>query len=47
MARERDSGEAPDWWILPFFWLPLGLLIWVVVICLCVSALRWAELIPL
>lgn len=45
MTRERDSGEAPVWWILPFFWIPLGLLIWVVAITVGFSMLQWSGLI--
>ena len=45
MARERESGDAPEWWCIGFFWLPLGILIWVIAITVGISALRWAGLI--
>lgn len=35
MDHEVDPGDAPKWWLIPFFWVPLGILIWVGVISLC------------
>ena len=45
MARDFDVGDAPRWWSISFFWVPIGMLIWVGSISLCTVFLRVSGLI--
>lgn len=45
MTRESEPDEAPRWWVVFCFFVPLGIVIWIGAISLCYFLLTVTGLI--